>query len=152
MLYRYLKANQFGVAETIQMWTKDLEWMESTDYSTLLNDHLYTLIAAIPQPPLSPAEKKHGDLDELNGIAAMYPSGYYGRDLSGRPVYYDRVGQLNARELLKKFSLDQLNRYWILSHEISKSPVWQRTYFEARTYFHAHLNRSTTNFTQLLCG
>ncbi|KAJ8534399.1 hypothetical protein K7X08_016127 [Anisodus acutangulus] len=64
-LLRFLKATDFNIEKTIQMWEEMLNWRKEYEADTILEDSYF---------------------EELEEILQYYPQGYHGVDRDGRPV------------------------------------------------------------------
>lgn len=56
-------------------------------------------------------------------MLAVYPHFYHKTDKWGRPVYYELLGELNAKELMKVTTVERLVQYHIHCWERTKSTL-----------------------------
>lgn len=57
------------------------------------------------------------DFAEKDAVRAAYPSFYLRQDKLGRPVYVERIGLLNLKELTKVTSIERLVTYHVFEYE-----------------------------------
>ena len=76
-LLRFLRARKFDISKTVEMWNKFINWRKENDVDNITSY----------------------DYEELNEVKKFYPHGYYKTDKDGRPLYIERVGELDLDKL-----------------------------------------------------
>lgn len=105
MLLRFLRARKFDVEAAWAMLSDHLDWRSSTG----IDDLPEGMSSVGPAAQLFP---------EMPAIKRCYPHGFHGLDRLGRPVYIERLGQLDLQTLLASASAERVAQYF--AHELER--------------------------------
>jgi len=95
---RFLRARKMDPIESSAMFDRYQKWREQFQIDKLLANPTHFI-------------------PDFECLKNYFPGDFHGRDKLGMPVYYERLGSVDVKNLLKHFSADQLILFHIFSQE-----------------------------------
>jgi len=94
-LLRFCRARKFDIKKIITMFDNFIAWKKEKNL----------------------LDSGQVDMVQFKNIKDHYCHGYYNTDKLGRPLYIEKVNELNPKEMFKNYEDEQFFKYYIQSYD-----------------------------------
>lgn len=108
MLLRFLRAKNFDVEKATEALRNHLDFRKQNNLDAISAGRRFCFGCN---------EEKFPEL--LSAVKRYYPHGYHGMDREGRPVYIERLGELDPKGLLSVATTEQILEYFTYESELT---------------------------------